>query len=47
MGTHLTVLSESYPMYTNMTGTQGLNVFQKSLLPCSKVASGLEELNSK
>ena len=32
MGTHLRVLSESYPMNTNMTG---LRCFSKSLRPCT------------
>ena len=43
MGTHLRVLSESYPMNTNMTGFRW---FSKSLHPCSldEVASALEGL---
>ena len=37
MGTHLRVLSESYPMNTNM----GLHGFQKSLHPCPLDESNL------
>ena len=42
-GTHLRFLSESYPMYTNMTGFQ---CFAKFLHPCASddVASALEGL---
>ena len=35
MGTHLRILSERYPMKTNM------DVFQKSLLPCTLDESSL------
>ena len=44
MGTHLKVLSESYPMNTNMTE---FRCFQKSLPPCvrTKVISALEGLS--
>ena len=44
MGTHLRVLSESYPMNTNVTG---LDVFQVKchLVLQTKVASALEELD--
>ena len=44
MGTHLRVLSQSYPMNTNMTG---LNGFEKTLLSSAldKVASVLEGLS--
>ena len=38
MGTHLRVLSKSYPMNTNMTGLDG---FQKSLRPCGLDESSL------
>ena len=38
MGTHLTVLSESFPMNTNMTC---LDVFQKSLCSCDLDVSSL------
>ena len=39
MDTHLRVLSESYPMNTNMT--QGLDIFKKSLHPCALDESSL------
>ena len=39
MGTQLRVLSESYPMNTNMTGF--LDVFQKSLRSCALDKSSL------
>ena len=38
MGTHLRVLSKSYPMNTNMTGLDG---FQKSLPTCALDESSL------
>ena len=38
MGTHLRVLSESYPLNTNMTGLDGL---PKYLLPCALAESSL------
>ena len=45
MGTHLRILSESYPINTNI---QGLDVFQKSLLIVlwKKVALALERLRA-
>ena len=45
LGTHLNVLSEGYPMNTNMTGFRCF--FQKSLHPCAlgqSIASELEGL---
>ena len=38
MGTYLQVLSESYPMNTNMTG---FGCFSKSLYPCASYESSL------
>ena len=38
MGTHPRILSESYPMNTNMTG---FRCFQKSLHPCDLDESSL------
>ena len=38
MVTHLRVLSESYPIYTNMTG---LGWFKKKLHPCALLESSL------
>ena len=38
MGTHLRVLGESYPMYTNMTG---FGWFSKILCPCALDESSL------
>ena len=35
MGTHLRVLSESYPINTNMTGFRTLDGFHYSLPPCA------------
>ena len=39
MGTHLRVLSESYPIYTNMTGPKWFS--KKSLRPCALDESSL------
>ena len=38
MGTHLRVLSKSYPVNTNMTGLDG---FRKTLRPCTLAESSL------
>ena len=43
MGTHLRVLSESYPMSTNMTG---FGWFSKSFVLWMKVVSALKGLNT-
>ena len=45
MGTHLRVLSESYPMDTNMTGFKWLSKIFCILVLLRKVASALEGLN--
>ena len=43
MGTHERVLSESYPLNTNMTGK--LYGFQRSLHPCALDESSLRSVN--
>ena len=47
MGTHLRVLNESYPM--SIPTCQGLDDFEKSLLPCALDKSSLSigRVNSK
>ena len=47
MGTHLRVLSESYPMNTTMTGVKMVFKNRYVLVLLAKVASALEELNMK
>ena len=44
MGTHLRVISESYPMDTNMTGLDGFQIKCYHVLQ-TKVASALEGLD--
>ena len=45
MGTHLRVLSESYPMNTNMTGFRWFSKLFASLCFVMKVVFALEGLN--
>ena len=47
MGTHLRVLSESYPINTNMTGFGWFSEIFCILVLLTKVAPGLEGLNIK
>ena len=47
MGTHLRVLSESYPMYTNMTGFRWFSKNLCILVLWTKVAWALKGLSSK
>ena len=46
MGTHLRVLSESYPMNTNMTGLRWFSKIFAAIVPWTKVASASEGLNA-
>ena len=45
MGTHLRVLSESYPMNTNMTGFRWFTKKLRSCVLWSNVASALQGLS--
>ena len=45
MGTHLGVLSKSYPMNTSMTGMRWFSKIFLVLVFCVKVASALEGLS--